>query len=195
MTTSTPHSKKPAQSLARPAGVVPTSEEKNMTMLQPAPDTVEADTNIAMCNTCGTTRTTRMKGDRPRLRCATCGHATGHGLPFLRPDDDWREEINDRVKPKLDVEAKLDVLEALGVEIEEQDERVLDDGMRPIADLQWCLDDGTLRLYLYGRHPGLSRTLDTALDMAADPTKALWFVFADRTAVGVRWSRTDGSVS
>lgn len=72
------------------------------------------DRVVTMCDECGTTRTVARRSARARrLRCQTCGRATGHRAVDF--EDDWREKLNAEVNAKP-VEP-LERLSQLGVRV------------------------------------------------------------------------------
>lgn len=144
------------------------------TTVQPAPDTVEGDTVLAMCNQCGTTRTAKARAKMADLRCATCDRATRHARPF-NAGEDYRECLNQETL-RLSVDDKLDALRALGAEVYERDGQPGEDGRRSIVSVHWLPETGEIDVFVYPQAPALEKTLDAVLAWVAVPGEQRWFI-------------------
>ena len=150
-----------------------------MTSIARTPD---LDVLLALCCECGTTRTVSRRasgvgGNRP-LRCETCRKTTPHAA--IGADRfDWREDLNHEKKPDLSVEDQLDLLRAMGVEIQEVHATAGAHGERVIITLWWFLDeDGgfLVELHADSSQEERGRFLTTVLAIVAAPHDREWYV-------------------
>jgi hypothetical protein len=110
VSTATTTQKKPRRLLEQARGVVPTEEEKNMTMMTQIDPAIQQVT--AMCDRCGTTRLISAKSRGRILACATCRMRTHHSTPFASPA---RDHIGS--KSSRDVARDIAALRRLGVHV------------------------------------------------------------------------------